>query len=48
MMDEKKATFIKKDGRYLAFQPLLSWSLNQKSWIENSMFPVLTIKYDIS
>ncbi len=46
MMDEKKATIIKKEGRYLAFQPLLSWSLNQKSWLGNTMFPVLTIKYE--
>ena len=46
MIDEKKATFIKKEGRYVAFQPILSWSLNKKSWLENSMFPVLTIKYE--
>ena len=46
MMDAKKATFVKKEERYVAFQPILSWSLNKKSWLENSMFPILTIKYE--
>ena len=46
MTDEKKGIYVKKDDRYVAFQPLLSWSLNQKSWLENNMFPVLMIKYE--
>ena len=46
MTDEKKGIYVKKDGRYVAFQPLLSWSLNQKSWLENNMFPVMIIKYE--
>ncbi len=46
MIDEKKGIYVKKNGRYVAFQPLLSWSLNQKSWLENNMFPVLIIKYE--
>jgi len=46
MMDEKKGIFSKVDSRYIAFQPLFSWILNQKSWIENKNFPVLTIRYE--
>ena len=46
MIDQKKGIFYKKNDRYVAFQPLLSWPLNQKSWLENNMFPVLTIKYE--
>ena len=46
MIDEKKGIYVKKNGRYVAFQPLLSWSLNQKSWLENNMFPVLIVKYE--
>ena len=46
MMDEKKGIFSKVDNRYIAFQPLFSWILNQKSWIENKNFPVLTIRYE--
>ena len=46
MIDEKKATFVKKEERYVAFQAISSWSLNKKSWVENSMFPILTIKYE--
>jgi len=46
MMDEKKGIFSKVDNRYIAFQPLFSWILNQKSWVENKNFPVLTIRYE--
>ena len=46
MTDEKKGIFSKVDNRYLAFQPLFSWILNQKSWVENKNFPVLTIRYE--
>ena len=46
MLDKKKATFVKKNGRYVAFQPLLSWPLNQSTWLNNKIFPVLTIKYE--
>ena len=35
MLDEKKGLFSKVDDRYIAFQPLFSWILNQKSWVEN-------------
>jgi len=46
MMDEKKGIFSKVNNRYIAFQPLFSWILNQKSWVENKNFPVLTIRYE--
>ena len=46
MMDEKKGIFSKVDNRYIAFQLLFSWILNQKSWVENKNFPVLTIRYE--
>jgi len=46
MIDEKKGIFSKVDNRYIAFQPLFSWILNQKSWVENKNFPVLTIRYE--
>ena len=46
MKDEKRAIYTKIDDRYLGFQFLMSWSLNQKSWIENNIFPVLVVKYE--
>lgn len=46
MKDEKRAIINKKDGRYLGFQALWSWSINQKTWIENNLFPALVIKYE--
>tara|TARA_B100001250_G_C19750004_1_gene767250 strand:- start:154 stop:1002 length:849 start_codon:yes stop_codon:yes gene_type:complete len=46
MKDEKRAIYSKIDDRYVGFQFLMSWSLNQKSWIENKIFPVLVIKYE--
>ena len=46
MKDEQRAIYSKVNNRYLGFQFLMSWSLNQKSWIENKKFPVLLIKYE--
>ena len=46
MMDEKRGIVSKVDNRYIGFQPLFSWILNQKSWVENRNFPVLTIRYE--
>ena len=46
MLDEKRGIVSKIDNRYIGFQPLFSWVLNQKSWVENKNFPVLTIKYE--
>ena len=46
LKEEKKGIFFKKDKRYLAFQPLLSWSLHCKSWMDNKSFPTLIIKYE--
>ena len=46
MKDEKRAIINKKDGRYLGFQAVWSWSINQKTWVENNLFPVLVIKYE--
>tara|TARA_B000000557_G_C20764593_1_gene438890 strand:- start:161 stop:1006 length:846 start_codon:yes stop_codon:yes gene_type:complete len=46
MKDDQRAIYSKVNNRYLGFQFLMSWSLNQKSWIENKKFPVLLIKYE--
>ena len=46
MKDEKRGIINKKDGRYLGFQAVWSWSINQKTWVENNFFPVLVIKYE--
>ena len=46
MMDEKRGIVSKVDNRYIGFQPLFSWILNQKSWVENRNFPVLTVRYE--
>ena len=46
MKNKQKAIVEKKNNRYLGFNALFSWSLNQKSWAECSKFPVLTIKYE--
>ena len=46
MLDEKRGIVSKVDNRYISFQPLFSWILNQKSWVENRNFPVLTIRYE--
>ena len=46
MKDEKRGIINKKDGRYLGFQAVWSWSINQKTWVENNLFPVLVIKYE--
>ena len=46
MKDEKRGIINKKDGRYLGFQAVWSWSINQKTWVENNLFPVLIIKYE--
>ena len=46
MLKEDNSFSYKKDGRYLAFVPLLSWALHQKSWISSKRFPVLTIRYE--
>ncbi len=46
MKDEKRGIINKKDGRYLGFQAVWSWSINQKTWVKNNLFPVLVIKYE--
>ena len=46
MKDEKRGIINKNDGRYLGFQAVWSWSINQKTWVENKLFPVLVIKYE--
>ncbi len=46
MKDEKRGIINKKDGRYLGFQAVWSWSINQKTWVENNLFSVLVIKYE--
>ena len=46
MLDEKRGIVSKVKNRYLGFQPLFSWFLNQKSWIDNKLFPVFLVKYE--
>ena len=46
MKTPNNAIFVKKDQRYLGFNALFSWSLNNKSWSECQKFPILTIKYE--
>ena len=46
MLDEKRGIVSKVKSRYLGFQPLLSWILNQKSWIDNKSFPVFSVRYE--
>jgi hypothetical protein len=46
MKTKNKALFYKQNNRFLAFQPILSWSLNYKSWAENIKYPILLIKYE--
>jgi len=46
MKDKKRAIVDKKDSRYLGFQAIWSWSINQKSWVENNLFPTLVIRYE--
>jgi len=46
MKDEKRGIINKKNGRYLGFQAIWSWSINQKTWVKNNLFPVLVIKYE--
>tara|TARA_Y100001970_G_scaffold113754_2_gene141853 strand:- start:6704 stop:7549 length:846 start_codon:yes stop_codon:yes gene_type:complete len=46
MKTQKKALFSKKQNRFLAFQPILSWSLNYKSWAENIKYKTLLVKYE--
>ena len=46
MKDDQRAIYSKVNNRYLGFQFLMSWSLNQKSWVDNKKFPVLLIKYE--
>ena len=46
MLDEKRGIVSKVKNRYLGFQPLLSWLLNQKSWIDNKSFPVFSVRYE--
>ncbi len=46
MLDEKRGIVSKVDKRYIGFQALFSWILNQKSWVENKNFPVLTVRYE--
>ena len=44
MKDEKRGIVSSKNNRYVGFQPLLSWSLNYKSWLNQKSFPVHLIK----
>ena len=46
MLDEKRGIVSKVNNRYLGFQALFSWILNQKSWIDNKSFPVLLVRYE--
>ena len=46
MKDEGRCLLYKEDDRYLGFVSLFSWKTHQKSWINNKLFPVLTIRYE--
>ena len=46
MKDEKRGIVSKIDNRYIGFQPLLSWSLNHKSWLNHKSFPVHLVRYE--
>ena len=46
MKDEKRGIVSKINNRYIGFQPLLSWSLNHKSWLKQKSFPVYLVKYE--
>ena len=46
MKDEKRGIVSKIDNRYVGFQPLLSWSLNHKSWLNHRSFPVHLVRYE--
>ena len=46
MTDEKRGIVSKEKERFLGFQALFSWKLNQKSWVNNKLYPVLTVRYE--
>ena len=46
MTDEKRGIVSKEKDRFLGFQALFSWKLNQKSWVDNKLYPVLTVRYE--
>ena len=46
MTDEKRGIISKEKERFLGFQALFSWKLNQKSWVENKLYPILTVRYE--
>jgi len=46
MTDEKRGIVSKEKERFLGFQALFSWKLNQKSWVDNKLYPVLTVRYE--
>ena len=46
MTDEKRGIVSKEKERFLGFQALFSWKLNQKSWVENKLYPILTVRYE--
>ena len=46
MTDEKRGIVSKEKERFLGFQSLFSWKLNQKSWVDNKLYPVLTVRYE--
>jgi len=46
MKDEKRGIVSKINNRYVGFQPLLSWSLNHKSWLNQKSFPVHLVRYE--
>ena len=46
MKDEGRCLLYKENNRFLGFVPLFSWKTHQKSWINNKLFPVLTIRYE--
>tara|TARA_B100001250_G_scaffold102450_2_gene86281 strand:- start:38 stop:883 length:846 start_codon:yes stop_codon:yes gene_type:complete len=46
MIDKKRGIVSKKGDRYIGFQALFSWSLNIKSWVDNTLYPTHIVRYE--
>tara|TARA_B100001175_G_scaffold118354_1_gene100550 strand:- start:184 stop:1029 length:846 start_codon:yes stop_codon:yes gene_type:complete len=46
MLDKKRGIVSAKDNRYIGFQALFSWTLNIKSWVDNTLYPTHVVRYE--
>ncbi len=46
MKDKRRGIIEKEKNRFVGFQPLFSWDLHLKSWVENTLYPTTIIKYE--